>query len=81
MHLAGPYFSSPCPRRRRLHDRLLHFEVSSRALTGILPLEPAVQNSVFLVPHFHNVIIGGIVFGLDKLDRLAAQGVPLQQGR
>src|SRR5258708_16259257 len=36
-------------------------------LTGILlavpPVDFVLHNSVFLVAHFHNVIIGGVVFG------------------
>ena len=37
-------------------------------MTGVLLAEPpvdfVVHNSVFLVAHFHNVIIGGVVFGV-----------------
>jgi cytochrome o ubiquinol oxidase subunit 1 len=37
-------------------------------LTGVLlavpPIDFVVHNSVFLVAHFHNVIIGGVVFGV-----------------
>jgi cytochrome o ubiquinol oxidase subunit I len=37
-------------------------------LTGVLlavpPVDFVVHNSVFLVAHFHNVIIGGVVFGV-----------------
>jgi cytochrome o ubiquinol oxidase subunit 1 len=37
-------------------------------LTGVLlaipPVDFAVHNTVFLVAHFHNVIIGGVVFGM-----------------
>ena len=37
-------------------------------LTGVLlavpPVDFVVHNSVFLVAHFHNVIIGGVIFGV-----------------
>ena len=37
-------------------------------LTGVLlavpPADFVLHNSLFLVAHFHNVIIGGVVFGL-----------------
>jgi cytochrome o ubiquinol oxidase subunit 1 len=36
-------------------------------MTGVLAVPPAdfvLHNSLFLVAHFHNVIIGGVVFGL-----------------
>ncbi len=33
-------------------------------LTAVPPADFQVHNSVFLVAHFHNVIIGGVVFGL-----------------
>ena len=36
-------------------------------MTGVLlavpPVDFVLHNSVFLVAHFHNVIIGGVVFG------------------
>ena len=37
-------------------------------MTGVLlavpPADFVLHNSLFLVAHFHNVIIGGVVFGL-----------------
>jgi cytochrome o ubiquinol oxidase subunit I len=38
-----------------------------RGMTGVLmavpPADFQLHNSLFLVAHFHNVIIGGVVFG------------------
>ena len=63
-------------------------------LTGVLlavpPADFVLHNSLFLVAHFHNVIIGGVVFGLlagvaywfpkafgYRLDAVLGQGVVL----
>ena len=52
-------------------------------LTGVLlavpPADFVLHNSLFLVAHFHNVIIGGVVFGLlAGVALLVPQGVRLQ---
>ena len=52
-------------------------------MTGVLlavpPADFVLHNSLFLVAHFHNVIIGGVVFGLFAgHDLLVPQGVRLQ---
>ena len=52
-------------------------------LTGVLlavpPADFVLHNSLFLVAHFHNVIIGGVVFGLlAGVAVLVPQGVRLQ---
>ena len=66
-------------------------------MTGVLlavpPADFVLHNSLFLVAHFHNVIIGGVLFGLFaginywfpkafgfKLDRVLGQGVVLVLG-
>jgi cytochrome o ubiquinol oxidase subunit 1 len=51
-------------------------------MTGVLlavpPADFLVHNSMFLVAHFHNVIVGGVVFALFAgLDLLVPQGVRL----
>ena len=52
-------------------------------LTGVLlavpPADFVLHNSLFLVAHFHNVIIGGVVFGLlAGVAVLVPEGVRLQ---
>ena len=42
-------------------------------LLAVPPVDFVVHNTVFLVAHFHNVIIGGVVFGA-----MAAYGVTLR---
>ena len=51
-------------------------------ITGVLlavpPADFVLHNSLFLVAHFHNVIIGGVVFGLvRRLRVLVSQGLRL----
>jgi cytochrome o ubiquinol oxidase subunit 1 len=55
-------------------------------MTGVLlavpPADFVLHNSLFLVAHFHNVIIGGVVFGADgRLQLLVPQGVRLHARR
>ena len=55
-------------------------------MTGVLlavpPVDFLLHNSLFLVAHFHNVIIGGVVFGVFAgTDLLVAEGVRLPPGR
>ncbi len=55
-------------------------------MTGVLlavpPADFVLHNSLFLVAHFHNVIIGGVVFGLFAgYDVLVPQGVRLPPAR
>ena len=55
-------------------------------MTGVLmavpPADFQLHNSVFLVAHFHNVIIGGVVFGADGgLQLLVPQGIRLHARR
>ena len=55
-------------------------------LTGVLlavpPADFLLHNSLFLVAHFHNVIIGGVVFGaFAGYDVLVSQGVRLPARR
>ena len=52
-------------------------------MTGVLlavpPADFVLHNSLFLVAHFHNVIIGGVVFGAVRRHRLLVpEGVRLQ---
>src|SRR5262249_13021756 len=57
-------------RLRHAHAGLLGFMVTFviGGLTGVLlavpPIDFVLHNSVFLVAHFHNVIIGGVLFGV-----------------
>ena len=48
-------------------------------LTGVLlavpPIDFVFHNTVFLIAHFHNVIIGGVLFGMFQLRFLVPQGV------
>ena len=51
-------------------------------MTGVLlavpPADFVLHNSLFLVAHFHNVIIGGVLFGaFAGLHVLVSQGVRL----
>src|SRR6478752_3257733 len=52
--------------RRRCSGRWDSSSPSSSALTGVLlavpPADFQLHNSLFLVAHFHNVIIGGVLF-------------------
>ncbi len=55
-------------------------------LTGVLlavpPVDFILHNSTFLVAHFHNVIIGGVVFGaLGRLQLLVPESVRLHARR
>ena len=55
-------------------------------MTGVLlavpPADFQLHNSLFLVAHFHNVIIGGVVFSaLRRTDLLVSQGVRLPAAR
>ena len=55
-------------------------------MTGVLlavpPADFVLHNSLFLVAHFHNVIIGGVLFGMFAGDQLLVpQGVRLQARR
>ena len=55
-------------------------------MTGVLlavpPADFVLHNSLFLVAHFHNVIIGGVLFGaLRRLHLLVPEGVRLPAGR
>ncbi len=55
-------------------------------MTGVLlavpPADFVLHNSLFLVAHFHNVIIGGVLFGLfAAIKLLVAQGLRLPAGR
>ena len=55
-------------------------------MTGVLmavpPADFQLHNSVFLIAHFHNVIIGGVVFGVDGgIQLLVPQGIRLQARR
>ena len=55
-------------------------------MTGVLlavpPADFVLHNSLFLVAHFHNVIIGGVVFGaVRRLRVLVSQGVRLPPAR
>ena len=55
-------------------------------LTGVLlavpPADFVLHNSLFLVAHFHNVIIGGVVFGdVRRLHLLVPEGVRLPPAR
>jgi cytochrome o ubiquinol oxidase subunit 1 len=62
--------SSPCTAAASFHarplDPRLHGDVRIGGMTGVLmavpPADFQLHNSVFLVAHFHNVIIGGVVF-------------------
>ncbi len=52
-------------------------------MTGVLmavpPADFVLHNSLFLVAHFHNVIIGGVVFGAMAGDQfLVPQGLRLR---
>ena len=52
-------------------------------MTGVLlavpPADFVLHNSLFLVAHFHNVIIGGVLFGaFAGYELLVPQGVRLQ---
>ncbi len=52
-------------------------------MTGVLlavpPADFVLHNSLFLVAHFHNVIIGGVVFGMFAgINLLVPEGVRLQ---
>ncbi len=52
-------------------------------MTGVLlavpPADFVLHNSLFLIAHFHNVIIGGVVFGAVRRHHLLVpQGVRLQ---
>ena len=51
-------------------------------MTGVLlavpPADFVLHNSLFLVAHFHNVIVGGVLFGgVRRLHLLVSQGVRL----
>ena len=55
-------------------------------MTGVLmavpPADFVLHNSLFLIAHFHNVIIGGVVFGcIAGLHLLVPQGLRLQARR
>ena len=55
-------------------------------MTGVLlaipPADFVLHNSLFLVAHFHNVIIGGVLFRrLCRLQLLVPQSIRLQAGR
>ena len=55
-------------------------------MTGVMLALPGadfvLHNSLFLIAHFHNVIIGGVLFGyLGRLHFLVPQGVRLQAER
>ena len=55
-------------------------------MTGVLlavpPADFVLHNSLFLVAHFHNVIIGGVLFGmLAGIQLLVSQGIRLQARR
>ena len=55
-------------------------------MTGVLlavpPADFVLHNSLFLVAHFHNVIIGGVLFGaVRRLQLLVPQGVRLPPAR
>ena len=55
-------------------------------LTGVLlavpPVDFVLHNSAFLVAHFHNVIIGGVVFGaLAGYQLLVPEGVRVHPRR
>ena len=52
-------------------------------MTGVLlavpPADFVLHNSLFLIAHFHNVIIGGVVFGAVRRHQLLVpEGVRLQ---
>jgi cytochrome o ubiquinol oxidase subunit 1 len=54
-------------------------------MTGVLlavpPADFVLHNSLFLIAHFHNVIIGGVVFGmLRRHQLLVPEGLRLQAG-
>ena len=48
-------------------------------MTGVLMAVPAadfvLHNSLFLIAHFHNVIIGGVLFGYRRRDLLVPEGL------
>ncbi len=50
-------------------------------MTGVLlavpPADFVLHNSLFLIAHFHNVIIGGVLFGMRRHQLLVPQGVRL----
>jgi hypothetical protein len=54
-------------------------------MTGVLhavpPADFQLHNSVFLIAHFHNVIIGGVVFGLMAGYNYGSQGIRLRTRR
>jgi len=55
-------------------------------MTGVLlavpPADFLLHNSLFLVAHFHNVIIAGVLFaGFADVTYLVSQGVRVQAGR
>lgn len=54
-------------------------------LTGVLmavpPADFLVHNSLFLIAHFHNVIIGGVVFGMFAASFTTGQNVWLEAQR
>ena len=59
------------------------FTFTFGGMTGVLLAVPGadfvLHNSLFLVAHFHNVIIGGVVFGmLRRHELLVPEGVRLQ---
>ena len=55
-------------------------------MTGVLlaipPADFVLHNSLFLIAHFHNVIIGGVVFGaMAGIQLLVPEGVRLHARR
>ncbi len=48
---------------RRLHGDLRH-RWHDRRSAAVPPADFVLHNSLFLIAHFHNVIIGGVVFGV-----------------
>ena len=44
-------------------------------LLAVLPADFVLHNSLFLVAHFHNVIIGGVLFGGCRIQLLVPEGV------
>jgi heme/copper-type cytochrome/quinol oxidase subunit 1 len=61
----------------RLHGHLHHRRDDGCA--AVPPADFSLHNSLFLIAHFHNVIIGGVLFGvMAAVTLLVPEGLWLQ---
>ena len=74
-------FRTPMLFAGRLHRHVRHWR-PDRRLLAVPPVDFVLHNSAFLVAHFHNVIIGGVVFGaLAGYQLLVPEGVRVHPRR